>query len=86
MDDGSPFDEGFQLGAQVEHGHAVEAVANALLNILGKDAGDGIIDLGAAGRWVFHSQVYGNRDSRWHRTETAEEPFDYRDAIWGATK
>jgi hypothetical protein len=84
MGDGSPFDEGFQLGARVEHGVAVEAVVNALLNILGKDPGDGIIDLGAAGRWVFHSQVYGHMDSRWHRQEDVR--LNYREQVAGATK
>ena len=49
------FDEGFQLGARVEHRVAVEAVAGALLDILGKDAGDGIISLGTAGYWARES-------------------------------
>ncbi|MES2156051.1 MAG: hypothetical protein V4510_13035 [bacterium] len=49
------FDEGFQQGARIEHAAAVAAAANALLNILGKDAGDGLIDLGAAGTWGFDS-------------------------------
>lgn len=52
------FDKGMQLGARVEHRVAVEAVANALLNILGKDAGDGVISLGAAGDWL-------RKDGRW---------------------
>lgn len=56
----SDFDEGFQLGAKVEHRVAVEAVAGALLDILGKDAGDGVINLGAAGRW-------GKYTGRWEK-------------------
>ena len=54
------FDEGFKLGAKVEYRAALEAAANALLDILGKDAGDGIINLGAAGHWVQHGD-----DGRW---------------------
>jgi len=45
------FDDGVQLGAKVEHDAAVAALADALLRVLGKDRGDGYIDLGAAGRW-----------------------------------
>lgn len=74
------FTGGMQLGAEVEHKVAVAAVANALLNILGKDAGDGIIDLGAAGRWACS-------DGRWYRHYHREfQPLSYRDSIAGATK
>jgi len=55
----SQFANGFQLGARVEHRVAVEAAVNALLAILGKDAGDGVIDLGAAGEWA-------HLNGRWH--------------------
>jgi hypothetical protein len=72
------FDEGFQLGAKVEHRVAVEAVANALLDILGKDAGDGYINLGAAGWW-------GKSNGRWVRT-FEPTPYDYRERVSGATK
>lgn len=42
---------GFRLGGQVESDYALKAVVTALLMVLGKDQADGIIDLGAAGRW-----------------------------------
>ncbi len=45
------FDEGMQLGAQVEQRNAREALASAVLAVLGKDAGDGDIQLGALGTW-----------------------------------
>jgi hypothetical protein len=45
------FDDGMKLGARIEHNVAVTAVVTALLQILGKDPGDGPIDLGAAGTW-----------------------------------
>ncbi len=45
------FDEGFQLGASIAHESTVDIMADALLRVLGKDRGDGYIDLGAAGRW-----------------------------------
>lgn len=43
--------DGMQFGAKVENKVALRAVVGALLVILGKDQGDGVIDLGAAGRW-----------------------------------
>ena len=43
------FDAGFQLAAQVEQRAAREALARYALEVLGKDAGDGAIDLGALG-------------------------------------
>jgi hypothetical protein len=76
------FDEGFQLGAKVEHRVAVEAVATALLEILGKDAGDGIINLGAAGWW-------GKSSGRWEHVGppgAMPERWDYRNRVGGATK
>jgi len=45
------FDAGMQLGAKVEHRVAVEAISTAMLHVLGKDVGDGEINLGAAGSW-----------------------------------
>lgn len=78
----SGFDEGFQLGARVEHGAAVAVVAGALLDILGKDAGDGIINLGAAGYW----SRYGGE---WEPAQWAgpnAEPISYREGIAGASK
>lgn len=64
MGQGSKFQEGFnagvQFGGKVENRVAVEAIANSLLTVMGKDAGDGVIDLGAAGRWAFDS-----REGRW---------------------
>jgi hypothetical protein len=45
------FGEGVQLGARVENRVAVQAIVTSLLTVLGKDRGDGVIDLGAAGRW-----------------------------------
>lgn len=45
------YTEGMALGARIEHKVAVQAVVTALLAILGKDPGDGPIDLGAAGTW-----------------------------------
>ena len=45
------FTEGVDFGAQVENRVAVQAIVSSLLTVLGKDPGDGIIDLGAAGRW-----------------------------------
>jgi hypothetical protein len=45
------FDEGIQLGARVEHRYAVQAVATAALHVLGKDVGDGEINLGSLGTW-----------------------------------
>lgn len=47
------FNDGLQLGSKVEHRVAVEALQVAALAILGKDRGDGAIDLGALGREVF---------------------------------
>ena len=47
------FDEGMQLGARVEHRVAVEALQQAALTVLGKDRGDGAIDLGALGSPVY---------------------------------
>jgi hypothetical protein len=54
MDDwrAEAFDKGFQLGAKIERRAVLEVTAGALLEVLGKDAGDGVIDLGAAGRWA----------------------------------
>lgn len=46
------FDAGFQLGAKTENSIAKRAVVGALLDIMGKDTADGVIDLGAAGNWV----------------------------------
>lgn len=46
------FDAGLQLGAQVEHKAAREAIARAALAVLGKDAGDGPVNLGALGEWT----------------------------------
>lgn len=43
------FSEGMQLGAKVEHRVAVEAIQQAALSVLGKDRGDGEINLGALG-------------------------------------
>ena len=57
------FDQGMQLGAKVEHGVAVEAIATAALHVLGKDVGDGEINLGALGSW-------------WPSFETAIGPKD----------
>jgi len=51
LERGKGFDQGMQLGARVEHEVAVRALATALLEVLGKDPGDGPIDLGAAGVW-----------------------------------
>lgn len=68
------FDAGFQLGASVEHREAVAAVANALLAVLGKDAADGSINLGAAGRWAWES-----RRNRWERHD---EAYSYREGRW----
>lgn len=45
------YDAGMQLGAKVEHQVAVRAIATAALSILGKDAADGVINLGALGKW-----------------------------------
>ena len=73
------FDDGFQLGAKVEHRVAVEAVVTAALHILGKDIGDGEIDLGSLGRWWPSYEVAigpGERPS----------PLDYRESIGGASK
>ena len=47
------FDAGMQLGAKVEHRVAVEAIQQAALTVLGKDRGDGAIDLGALGTDVY---------------------------------
>lgn len=44
---------GMSLGASIEHRVALQATATALLTVLGKDAADGVIDLGAAGRWHY---------------------------------
>ena len=43
------FGAGFQQAAQVEQRAAREALARYALEVLGKDAGDGAIDLGALG-------------------------------------
>ena len=45
------FDEGMRLGTRVEHRVAVQAIVTALLEVMGKDPGDGPINLGAAGTW-----------------------------------
>ena len=42
---------GWDLGGSIERRVAEEAVTAAALRVLGKDRGDGIIDLGALGRW-----------------------------------
>jgi hypothetical protein len=47
------FDAGMQLGAKVEHRVAVEAIQQAALTVLGKDRGDGAIQLGALGSDVY---------------------------------
>lgn len=47
------FDAGMQLGAKVEHRVAVEALQQAALTVLGKDRGDGAINLGALGTDVY---------------------------------
>lgn len=47
------FHEGLELGAKVEQRVAREALQQAVLRVLGKDRGDGAIDLGALGREVF---------------------------------
>lgn len=44
---GNEFDAGFQLGAKLEHQAAVRAVGRLVLEVLGKDRSDGVIDLGA---------------------------------------
>lgn len=51
------FGEGMQLGAKVEHQAAIEAIATAALHILCKDPGDGVIDLGALGKWYATDSV-----------------------------
>jgi hypothetical protein len=71
------WDEGVHLGARIEHKVALEAVANALLEILGKDAGDGIINLGAAGTW-------GKSSGRWK--QRVEASYDYREGLSPASK
>lgn len=48
------FDDGLQLGSSVVQREWVRSAVGALLDALGKDAADGPIDLGAAGRWVNH--------------------------------
>jgi hypothetical protein len=73
----APFDEGLQLGARIENRIAVQSIVTALLQVLGKDKGDGIINLGAAGRW------YPGDESG---LAEAQEPLDYRERINGATK
>ncbi len=65
------FDKGFQLGAKVEHRVAVKAACNALLEILGKDAADGVINLGAAGTWAYDYKV-----ERWERWNTVSREID----------
>lgn len=45
------FDRGFQLAARVEQRAAELAAATLVLKVLGKDGGDGVIDLGALGKW-----------------------------------
>jgi hypothetical protein len=47
------FDSGMALGARVEHRVAVEALQQAALKVLGKDRGDGGINLGVLGEDVF---------------------------------
>lgn len=47
------FDEGMKLGARVENRTAVQALQQAALTVLGKDRGDGAIDLGALGSDVY---------------------------------
>jgi hypothetical protein len=74
------FEEGLSLGHRVEHRVALEAVANALLDILGKDAADGAINLGAAGEWVRDTHT-----NRWVSYAT-RGPLSYRAGINAATK
>lgn len=45
------FDNGMQLGSKLNQSHARQVMATAVLGMLGKDAGDGVIDLGTLGRW-----------------------------------
>ena len=45
------FDRGFQMAAKLEQGRARAEMARFVLSMLGKDAGDGRIDLGALGQW-----------------------------------
>jgi hypothetical protein len=49
------FGKGAQFGARVEQRVAVEALQQAALAVLGKDRGDGPINLGALGEEVFAS-------------------------------
>jgi len=65
------FDEGFQLAAKVEHRATVEAVATMVLAVLGKDAADGWVDVGALGTWVADSSggpASLNTEPRTHAT------------------
>lgn len=46
------FDQGLNLGSKIVHDEAVATIGQAVLRILGKDRGDGIIDLGALGEFI----------------------------------
>ena len=89
------FDEGLALGSRVATRHATAAVAGALLDILGKDLGDGIINLGAAGYWRSDSTVFPGRwiqagvgEDYDYRREVPEDvgPLNYRAGISGGSK
>jgi hypothetical protein len=49
------FNDGIDMGAHVVQQSATAAIVAALLEVLGKDAADGVIDLGAAGKWYASS-------------------------------
>lgn len=66
--------EGMSLGASIENRIAISAIATAALAILGKDRADGIIDLGALGRWLPNDNVTGGPAEwvSWHTHRIAE--------------
>ena len=52
------FDAGFNLAARVEQHNARAALGRYVLEVLGKDRGDGLIDLGALGLWHAGSERF----------------------------
>lgn len=54
------FTEGMHFGSRIATKVAVQAIATAALNVLGKDGADGIIDLGALGGWHAADDGHGS--------------------------
>lgn len=56
---GTAFDAGFQMASHVQQEHARATLAAFALQLLGKDPGDGEINLGVLGRWVSRTAAPG---------------------------